>query len=251
MAIREMPSDRDELFVHEGPGVGEFRFDDAVAQVLPDMLRRSIPGYATLLDLIGILARQRVAHGTNVYDLGCSLGAVTLSVRHALGARDARLVAVDLSPAMVERCRAVVDADGGQAPVEVLEADVAEVPLERASFVVFNFTLQFVPEERRLPLLERVRRALVPGGLVVVSEKIRAESEADEEWYRSLHDAFRQSNGYSLLELHRKREALERVLVPDSEAEHLARFAAAGFTARPLFRGLQFVSWALEVRDPA
>jgi hypothetical protein len=35
-----------------------FRFNDAVARVFPDMLRRSIPGYAASLEAIGSLAAR-------------------------------------------------------------------------------------------------------------------------------------------------------------------------------------------------
>ena len=84
----KLPSAPDKLFLDEGLAPQEFRFDEAVARVFPDMLRRSIPGYSTLLQLIGVLARQIVKSDTHVYDLGCSLGAVTLSIRHALGARN-------------------------------------------------------------------------------------------------------------------------------------------------------------------
>ena len=52
-----------------------FRFNDAVAQVFPDMLRRSIPGYEASLEAIGSLAARFVQPGTHCYDLGCSLGA--------------------------------------------------------------------------------------------------------------------------------------------------------------------------------
>ena len=35
-----------------------FRFNDAVANVFPDMLRRSIPGYAATIEAIGSLAAR-------------------------------------------------------------------------------------------------------------------------------------------------------------------------------------------------
>jgi len=237
---------RDELFVNESPGSGEFRFDEAVARVFPDMLRRSIPGYQTLLELVGVLAQRVVSHDTRVYDLGCSLGAVSLSIRHALGARSAQIIAVDNSLAMVERCRAVVDADSALVPVEVMLGDVATFPLENASLIVLNFTLQFVAENERLAFLERAARALVPGGVLVLSEKVRGLDDEEEAKNQRLHDAFRQANGYSQLELGRKREALERVLVPDTIDQHEARLARAGLVPRQWFRALSFVSWIAE-----
>jgi tRNA (cmo5U34)-methyltransferase len=238
----ELPSARDQIFVTES-APSEFRFDDAVARVFPDMLRRSIPGYSTLLDLIGVLSRQAVPAGSTVYDLGCSLGAVSLSIRHALGARDARIVAIDNSKAMVERCREVISADSGLCPVEVREGDIASLELEPASLVVLNFTLQFAPLEQRAHVVGAIAEKLLPGGALVLSEKTASEDAAIGDFYAETHDSFRESNGYSRLEMSRKREALERFLVPEAAATHVERMRAAGLVPVEWFRCLHFVSW--------
>ena len=47
----------------------------------PDMLKRSIPGYAASIEAIGSLAARYVRPGTNCYDLGCSLGAASLAMQ--------------------------------------------------------------------------------------------------------------------------------------------------------------------------
>ena len=239
---------RDEIFVSHQPTAGEFRFDEQVARVFPDMLRRSIPGYGALLELIGVLASCVVTHESRVYDLGCSLGAVSLSIRHALGSRCATILAVDNSEAMVRRCREFVEADSATVPVEVHCNDVTTFPLEEASLIVSNFTLQFVPPDQRLRLLERARNALGSGGVFVLSEKVRASEGATPSLHPALHDAFRQANGYTQLELSRKRQALEHVLIADSEAEHEARLRQAGFEPEVWFRALDFVSWTARVR---
>lgn len=239
--------DRDELFRASPFGPSEFRFDESVARVFSDMLRRSIPGYASLLSLVATVARRYVREGTTVYDLGCSLGAVTLTIRHALAEREARIVAVDDSPAMIERCRTAVDLDPASAPVDVRLADVRALEFETTSLVVLNFTLQFLPLEDRGALLERCRDALVPGGALILSEKI-AEPNGKRR-LADLHDDFREANGYSRLEIAQKRAALERVLRPESEEAHVARLRALGFEVTRLFSALNFVS-LLAVREP-
>src|SRR5690606_32430124 len=182
-------------------------------RVFPDMLRRSIPGYSTLLQLISVLSMEVVQSGTKVYDLGCSLGAVSLAVRHAVGARDTSIIAVDNSPAMVERCQEVISADSGLCPVQVLEGDIRSLQFSPCSLVVMNFTLQFVPIEERATILRRISDSLVPGGALVISEKTRS---SDQDFFTEMHDAFRSQNGYSQIAMSRKREALDKVLVPES-----------------------------------
>ena len=56
--------DEDKLFIDEKLGDEPFRFDDSVARVFPDMLRRSIPGYGASIEAIGSLAARYVRAGS-------------------------------------------------------------------------------------------------------------------------------------------------------------------------------------------
>ena len=66
---------RDDIYSLPMNRVGQFQFDEQVVQVFPDMIARSVPGYASILSMIEQLAGRFVRPGTNVWDLGCSLGA--------------------------------------------------------------------------------------------------------------------------------------------------------------------------------
>lgn len=238
-------SDRDSLYDTPQPMLVDFAFDEKVAAVFPDMIRRSVPGYGEVIALLGLFAERYAQPGSTLYDLGCSLGAATLSLRRRLRAADCRIVAVDNAPAMAARCREHVAADSATAPVEVVCADLREVPIEDASVVVLNFTLQFLTPAERLPLLKRIRAGLRPGGVLVLSEKVVAEAPAEQQFLETLHLEFKRANGYSELEISQKRSALERVLAPESVAVHRKRLAEAGFGASHLwFRSLNFVSLA-------
>lgn len=61
------------------------------------MIQRSVPGYSNIISMIGMLAERFVQPGTQVYDLGCSLGAATLSVRRNVHHEGCRIIAVDNS----------------------------------------------------------------------------------------------------------------------------------------------------------
>ena len=233
-------SQPDSIFLGEEIGRGEFRFDERVAQVFPDMLRRSIPGYRELLQLLGILAVNYVKANSAVYDLGASLGAVSLAIRHAVGDRMAEIIAVDNSSAMVERMQQIFEDDNGLCPVEVQQRDLQSLKLKPASMIVVNFTLQFIPFDERAALIKRLADALLPDGVLVISEKVSEE----DNFYRNLHDSFRAHHGYSQLEMSRKRKALEDVLIPASSSEMETWLSDAGLRTYPLFRALQFVSWA-------
>ncbi len=102
--------------------------------------------------------------------------------------------------------------------------------VENASLTILNFTLQFIPPADRLPLLSNIARGTRTGGVLVLSEKIRFEDPVVERELVALHEAFKRENGYSDLEISRKRTALEKVLIPEKLDTHQDRLREAGFS---------------------
>ena len=217
-------------------GAERFRFDSEVADVFQDMVERSVPGYASLIHGIAVLGGKHAQANSTCYDLGCSLGAAA----RALGARldtGHPILAIDSSPDMIARCTRMPGP-----PVQYRCADIREVALEPADMVVLNLTLQFLPPEDRPPMLQRIAEALRPGGALVLTEKLKFD-EQTESLMQKRYDAFKRSQGYSELEISRKRTALEQVLVRDSLAAHRERLATAGFSSVTVwFQCLHFTS---------
>lgn len=222
-------SDRDMLFSAPIAKLGDWTFDERVAEVFPDMIQRSVPGYSNIISMIGMLAERFVQPNSQVYDLGCSLGAATLSVRRNIRHEGCKIIAVDNSPAMVDRCRRHIDAFKAQTQVEVIEDDIRHVAINNASLVVLNFTLQFLIPEDRQRLLDTIWKGLNPGGALVLSEKFSFEDQQVGELLFNMHHDFKRANGYSELEISQKRSMLENVMLTDTVAEHKARLKRAGF----------------------
>jgi len=110
--------------------------------------------------------------------------------------------------------------------------------------VVLNFTLQFLAPELRLPLLGRIYKGLVPGGILILSEKISYAQPWEQEFLTEIHWDFKRKQGYSDLEIAQKRQALENVLVPWTAEEHREALATAGFGQVSQWYGFfQFVSF--------
>ncbi|TXS89541.1 carboxy-S-adenosyl-L-methionine synthase CmoA [Parahaliea maris] len=223
-----MTDARDNIYA-EPLEPGLFRFDDKVASVFPDMIKRSVPGYSTIIAMTGLLAGRYASAGSKLYDLGCSLGASTLSMRQNVHHSDCEIIGVDNSEAMLERCRTVIDTDSHETPVTLTCADLQDVAIEDASVVVLNFTLQFIAREDRDAVIRRICDGLRPGGIMVLSEKVTFEDPHLDELNIDLHHNFKRANGYSDLEIAQKRQALENYLRPETLAEHKQRIANAGF----------------------
>lgn len=222
---------RDDIYANPLGDVAGFQFDQSVVDVFPDMIQRSVPGYTTIVAMIGTLAERFAQASSRCYDLGSSLCAATLSMRHRIPAAGCEIIAVDNSSAMIERARQVLAADSGQVPVQLICDNLQNVPVENASVVVLNFTLQFIPVQERREILQKISDGLRPGGILVISEKVDFKDPDHRALMIDLHHAFKRANGYSELEVAQKRSALENVLIPETLDAHRERLKSVGFTS--------------------
>ena len=221
---------KDTIFSAPIEKLGDFTFDESVAEVFPDMIQRSVPGYSNIITAIGMLAERFVTANSNVSDLGCSRGAATLSARRHIRRPNVKIIGVDNSQPMVERCRQHIAAYHSDIPVEILCDDIRQIDIQNASMVILNFTLQFLPPQDRVALLEKIYQGLKPNGVLVLSEKFRFADEQIDELLIDLHHQFKRANGYSELEVSQKRTALENVMRTDSIETHKVRLKNVGFS---------------------
>lgn len=234
-------TERDHVYREPRTQIVDFAFDEGVAAVFPDMIRRSVPGYETVVPLTGLLGARvlRETPGTHrAYDLGCSLGATALALLHQLGSAACEVLAVDSAPAMIERARTLVS----DPRLTFKCADILTLELEPARLVTLNYVLQFLPPEDRLGTLKRIRRALEPDGALIYSEKIRFTDAATQRDFEAAHLDFKRANGYSELEISQKRSALEKVMIIDTEEQHRERLQMAGFSR--VRKWYQCLNWA-------
>jgi len=222
---------KDSIYINPIAELPAFAFDEDVARVFPDMIKRSVPGYTTIIAMTGLMTGKYHRRGSNCYDLGCSLGASTLAMRSHIKTDDCQIIAVDNSPAMLERCHTIIETDAHAAPVELICDNIQDVDIENASVVVLNFTLQFVPPAQRASLIDKIYQGLNPGGILILSEKVLFADPHLNDLNIELHHQFKKANGYSDLEIAQKRSALETVMLPETLQTHKERLAAAGFSS--------------------
>lgn len=220
---------KDQIFA-EQMIPSDFAFDDKVAGVFDDMINRSVPGYSTIINMIGVLAQRYSQPETDLYDLGCSLGGASFAMANNLDKSSCSIKAIDNSPAMVKRLRERVEKDHTLNRLISCHCDdVLSYPLENASVVVLNFTLQFIAMEDRERLLKKIYDGMTPGALLVISEKIVFPDEKLNSLFIEMYHSFKESMGYSKLEISQKRTALENVLIPESLNAHRERLQNIGF----------------------
>tara|TARA_R110002167_G_scaffold244923_3_gene450380 strand:- start:847 stop:1590 length:744 start_codon:yes stop_codon:yes gene_type:complete len=242
-----MPKKPDQLYASPLETIVDFTFDEQVVGIFSDMINRSVPGYGTVIKSLGILAARFAQPDSLCYDLGCSLGAATLAMHQQVRQPNCRFIAVDNSPAMLQRCRehlqVAASLEESEPRIDLVCADILDIEIHNASVVVMNFTLQFIAPEQRQALLQKIYTGLKPGGVLLLSEKIELESAASQQRLTDWHHDFKRANGYSELEVSQKRTALEKVMRPEPLARHQQRLTTAGFSEiQPWFQCFNFVS---------
>ena len=232
---------RDNLF-NKQSDIADFRFDQDVVKVFDDMVRRSVPGYDSMIQMIGLIARMYGQDNTNYYDLGSSTGAITLSIALNNKSKNNQFFAIDNSKEMVEQCEKNL-----HSKVDNLQAicdDINQVKINSASIVVLNLTLQFIDVNLRSNLIKKIYDGLEPGGILIISEKIHFDDAVTQNQITKLHMDFKKENGYSELEIANKRQAIENVLITETKEQHLNRLRDCGFVETScFFQCLNFVSF--------
>lgn len=230
---------RDNLFVQKH--VKSFVFDADVTRVFEDMIKRSVPGYGLSLQMISLIAAQYAQVGSRLYDLGCSLGASTLAMSHAVQGRGCVITGVDNSEAMLQAC--ALNMQSSPTPVQLVLGNIEAVDIVDASVVVLNFTLQFIARDKRDALMQKIYAGMRPGGVLVLSEKVAFDDDFEQQAQIQLHESFKKAQGYSELEVSRKRQSIEHVLIPETIETHHQRLAEAGFAhSQTWFQCFNFVS---------
>ena len=226
----QQASDKDRLFAAPGP-VSDFEFGERTAAVFDDMLDRSVPMYGEIQRMSAQLACDFAAEGSSIYDLGCSTCTTLLAIDRLLPPeRPVRFVGVDSSAPMLEKARKKLTAAGTKRDYDLRLGDLNEgVAIANASVVTLILTLQFVRPLHRDGLLSSIHRGLNDQGCVILVEKVLGESSTYNRLFIEHYYEMKRANGYSELEIAKKREALENVLIPYRLEENRELLKRCGF----------------------
>ena len=244
---------RDTIFISSKKPEGGFVFDAEVANVFDDMLVRSVPFYQEQQKLIADIGKNFWMPGTAVYDLGCSTASTLIGLCGQLPP-SARLVGYDSSAPMLERARLKIEENHFQERIELRQVDLngplSHLLLESASVVTMCWTLQFVQPTRRDHLIRWIYEGLIEEGVLVVAEKVLTNNGDMNRFFVDCYHKFKRQQGYSDIEIARKREALENVLIPYRLEENLDLFRRNGFEiVEPFFQWFNFAGF-LCVKKP-
>ncbi len=237
-------SEKDRIYANKQNEVNDFVFDENVADVFEDMIQRSVPGYIALNQMLPVIANTFLQQNTHIYDLGCSLGEASISIAKSSVYKNIQIYAVDNSDAMVKQLQERLAKQDLDTMIKVILSDIANIDIKNASFVILNYTLQFIQRSKRNDLVNKIYAGLNSGGALLLSEKITYQDLEEDKLMQRLHENFKRLNDYSELEISQKREALENVLIRDTHEQHIDRLHHAGFSeVSVLMKYLNFVTY--------
>jgi tRNA (cmo5U34)-methyltransferase len=230
-----MSSTRDELFRNEVRRVKDFDFGEDTAKVFDDMLDRSVPFYTEIQCMIGEIAADFAVPGTNLYDLGCST-CNTFKQIDSLVSDGVKFIGVDSSEAMLAKAKEKLADHAMTHPVELVCSDLNKsVNVENASVVLMNLVLQFIRPLRRTQVVEEIASGINKDGCLILVEKVLSPDSAINRLFIKYYYDMKKRNGYSEMEIAKKREALENVLIPYHYFENRDLLLASGFRHCEMF----------------
>lgn len=223
-------SPRDQLFADQNSEMSDFHFDQKTAAVFDDMVNRSVPQYGEMQRMTAEIATDFAKPDTNLFDLGCATG-TTLFYLDPVIEPTVRFVGIDNSQEMLDKAREKINTCHSDRKFELFSVDMhRDMAIENASVVVMILTLQFIRPLHRANVIKKIFDGMNDQAALIIFEKITLDDSFFNRLFIRYYYEMKKRQGYSEVEISKKREALENVLIPYRPEENRELLAHAGFT---------------------
>jgi len=220
----------DQLFAEAPPQSNDFAFDARTASVFDDMVSRSVPFYGEFQRMATELAGDFAVPDTNLYDLGCATGTTLLALEDGVDP-SVTFVGIDNSAEMLARAQQKMDALPSGRERRLIRGDLNDdFTIENASVVILLLTLQFVRPLHRGRVIKTIYDGMNPQGCLIIVEKLTEPDTLFNRLFIKYYYEMKRRHGYSEMEISKKREALENVLIPYRLEENEALLRSSGFS---------------------
>lgn len=209
----------------------KFSFD--TIENFDDHINLSIQNYSGLIEHIKNISTYYIKENTTVYDIGCSTGKLISILRDHNKLENVKYIGIDKAKNLT-----------AENP-DILEMDLNEWEAKPFSFGVSIFTLQFLDIQLRRKVLKEMYNNLLPGGAIIVSEKIFMEDSVIQDVMNFAHYDFKRKS-FSSEEILNKQVDLRFIMKILKESQNIKMFKDVGFTTvEPIWQSLAFKAWIL------
>jgi tRNA (cmo5U34)-methyltransferase len=219
----------DEVFKNPLQQIEDFSFNKSVVKVFDNMVTRSVPFYTEIQRMIGEMGKDFATEGSIVYDLGCSTGTTLINLDERLP-HDIEFIGLDNSEEMVKQCIKNFETANINRKFEIRNYDLnSGISIPNASVVIMCLTLQFIRPLYRERLLQQIYDQMNENGCLILVEKVVGEDSLFNRMFIDYYYDFKRRNHYNDIEITKKREALENVLIPYKLLENREMILSKGF----------------------
>lgn len=197
------------------------------AAAFDEHINSSIRGYTDLRSDACQFSQYFIQKNTRVVDIGCSSGEFLRSVRdfHAKRFGSVRYTGYDIEDGFSDSWKRHRASNVGFRKADVRTTADA---FKNTSVVFSLFTLQFLPEKDRLPLVKRIYEGLNEGGAFILSEKVQAKNARFQEMLTFIYYDFKKRN-FSEKDILDKERSIRDQMKLWSEYKIFEMLQAAGF----------------------
>ena len=193
----------------------------------------SIQNYSGLIEHIKNISTYFIKDDCRVYDIGCSTGNL-IRVLKKHNKTNTQYIGIDKAENLT---------NGKE---DVYNMDLQDWKAESFCFGACLFTLQFLPLALRKQVLKELYDNLLPGGAIIVSEKIFLEDGYIQDVLNFSHYDFKRKS-FESQEILSKQVDLRYIMRPLTKNENLELFKEAGFKKVTSFwQSLHFKAWILQ-----
>ena len=141
---------KDKIYRSDNERIKPFEFNDEVTSVFSDMINRSVPGYELITSMMPVIAEKYAQSNSSIYDLGCSLGAVSFAIRNKIIDSEIKITAIDSSKSMINSCKKNIEKKKVELPIEFIIDDILNINVKekRAANIPNEFMFNIVSKKR-------------------------------------------------------------------------------------------------------
>lgn len=211
-----------------------WKFDNKVVPIFDEHVRKSVPMYDEIHNLITDISHWFTEENTNVYDIGTSTGEVINNLYNEHKNKNINYIGIDTSAEMITKAR---DRFKNISNIHIEQADIThkEYIIKNASFITSVLTLQFIPQRKRQNVINKIYNGLLKGGGFVLVEKIIGNNARFDEMWIELYHELKLKNGLTEKEVMAKTRAIRGVMKPYTVNENIHMLKEAGFKDIDMF----------------
>lgn len=204
----------------------EWTFDGDVHKYFDDHVKKSVPFYSEVHELISTFSDYFVSDNSIIYDIGCSTGILLESIyERQKNKKNITLIGLDISKEMIQHAKN----RNKYQQINFFNKNIIDYKLKQSSMILSIYTIQFIRPKIRQDIINKFYESLDWGGALFFFEKVRGADARFQDMMTSAYNEFKIMQGFDANEIFDKSTSLKGILEPFSRAGNVGLLKRAGF----------------------